>query len=775
MTERLRQRLWPVLALLWLAAVLAVGVQQFGFWREARLDSDVLALLPGDGEDVLLEAANQRIADSATRQVVVVLGSPGWSSTKLAAEAFLAALAADTRLLHPIDSDPAALVQALDFYGPHRRGLLTPTQRRQLQETEPAAWVEPALARLYGPGPSGGLGRWQDDPLGLWPDWWQARAGRSLQPRDGLLSLSAEGREWALLRFESRVSAFQLDGERRLQQALDRAAEAARDASGDAGLELLRGGVPLHAEAAAAQASREVSTIGLGALLAVIALLWLAFRGLGPIVLVSASLLVGCAAGVAVTALLFGKVHLLTLVFGASLVGVAEDYGIHYFASRQGQPDQAPRRLLRRLLPGMSLALATSALAYLAMGIAPFPGLRQMAVFSATGLTAAFLTVVLWFPWLDRGPPRSSGFGRAIAGSLAWWPRWRPGAGGFAITALAGLFIAGGLQRLSVNDDLRSLQSSPQALVEQEIIIGQRLGLPSPAQFFLVSGADTEQLLQAEEALTARLQPLLEAGHLGGWRAVSDWLPSATRQREDARITRQAETAVLARASDLLGETLTAMPGEPPPLTAMDWLRQPVSGPIRPLWLGQVGTQWGSVVMLEGLRPAALDELATLGKALPGVRWVDRTASISRLLAHYRQMMGWLLLAGYVAVALALFLRFRGRAWRALLPTVLAALLSLAALGWLGVPLQLFGVLAQLLLLGMGVDYGIFLLEHHDDTASWLAVSLGAASTLLAFGLLALSATPALHSFGLSLLLGIGLVWMLSPCFRGPSPILASH
>ena len=100
------------------------------------------------------------------------------------------------------------------------------------------------------------------------------------------------------------------------------------------------------------------------------------------------------------------------------------------------------------------------------------------------------------------------------------------------------------------------------------------------------------------------------------------------------------------------------------------------------------------------------------------------------------------------------------------LPTALAALGTFAALGWLGVPLQLFGVLAQLLLLGFGVDYGIFLLEHRGDPSSWLAVSLGAASTLLAFGLLALSATPALHSFGLSLGLGIGLVWMLSPCFR---------
>ena len=98
--------------------------------------------------------------------------------------------------------------------------------------------------------------------------------------------------------------------------------------------------------------------------------------------------------------------------------------------------------------------------------------------------------------------------------------------------------------------------------------------------------------------------------------------------------------------------------------------------------------------------------------------------------------------------------------------------------GWLE-PLQLFGVLAQLLLLGIGVDYGIFLLEHRDDGASWLAVCLGAASTLLAFGLLALSATPALHGFGLMLLLGIGSVWLLSPCLRPTAdpatPLAANH
>lgn len=769
MTESVqtRARLWPVLAWLWLAMVVAVGVQQFGFWRDARLDSDVMALLPGEGEDALQRAANLRIGEAATRQVVVLLKAEDWESTRRAAAAFLDALERPPQPLDAVRDDEDTLAQALTLYSPYRRGLLTPAQRERLETTDVATLAESALAALYGVGPGVGLLRWQDDPLGLWPDWWQARAGR-VQPVDGLLSLADGDARWAVLRLESRTSAFALDGERRLQHALDSAEAAANDAAGNR-LELLRSGVPLHAEAAAAQASREVNTIGLGSLAAVILLVWLSFRSLRPIVLVALSLLVGVAAGVAATALVFGQVHLLTLVFGASLVGVAEDYGIHYFASRQATPRQAPRSLLRSLFPGLALALVTSALAYLALGLAPFPGLRQMALFSATGLVAAFLTVTLWFPWLDRGTPRASRFARAIAGSLNAWPRWRPGPGGYVAAVIVLAFIAGGLWQLRVDDDLRSLQSSPPALLAQDLELGRKLGLPSPAQYFLVSGDDPETLRQAEEALTDRLAPLVQAGDLDGWRAVTDWLPSSARQQADARLAAAAEHAARSRAAAALDETPPPTDRAHAPLTPDAWLAHPVSAPLRPLWLGEVDGQWGSVVMLEGLGRTALPALAALGEALPGVRWVDRTATYSRLLGDYRQKMGLLLLAGYAAVALALFLRFRGRAWRALLPTALAAALSLAALGWLGVPLQLFGVLAQLLLLGMGVDYGIFLLEHRGEPASWLAVCLGAASTLLAFGLLALSATPALHSFGLSLLLGIGLVWVLSPCFR-PEP-----
>jgi predicted exporter len=761
---------WRWLALAWLLVLLALGVQQALQWRQhAPIDTDILALLPQDAQDRLLSDVTRRIADANSRDVVVLLGSTDAAATLRAQAAFAAALAgdADAALLQPAGALEGWFDEARTFYAPYRDRLLTPAQRDTLQHAAPDALAQQALAQLYGPMGGPRLTAWLQDPLGLWPAWWQqqAKAAGLRLGEDGLLQ--AEGKQWAVLRLGTRDSAFQLDGEPHIGALLERAGQAASAAT--PGLEILHAGVPLHAEAAAVQANREINTIGWGSLAAVLLLVWLAFRSLRPILLVAMSLLVGCGVALAATVLVFGKVHLLTLVFGASLVGVAEDYGIHWFASRQAAPRQSRWSLLRYLLPGLWLALLTSALAYLALAITPFPGLRQMALFSVVGLAAAFVTVILWFPWLDGGTVRQTRFSHWLGNTLQRWPRLRGRSLGGVITALL-LFCAGGMLFLHVDDDLRSLQSSPPALMEQQIRISRLLGMPSPAQFFLVQGADAGQLLQREEALTARLRALEGQGRIGSHRALSDWLPSPLQQDADARLAAQAESAVLQAVGAVSGEALQRPTFASTPIDLQAFLASPASAPFRPLWIGALGEGVASVVLVDDLsQPSALADLDQAGAGLPGVRWVDRTADFSRLLGHYRKLMSGMLLAGVALVFAALWWRYRRDAWRVIVPTLLAGGLTLAVLALLGHPLQLFNVLALMLLLGMGIDYGIFLLEHRGDPSAWVAVCVGAASTWLSFGLLGLSATPALRAFGMTLLLGIGLVWLLSPLFR-PAP-----
>lgn len=756
-------------AAVWLLAVLAMAAYQLHFWRQDRLDTDLLALLPVEEHSPPLAAATSALASQSTDRVVVLLGAPSWPQARSAAAAFDAALEGA-----PLRRDAGVPVERealLSFYRPFRDRLLTPDQRARLRDSSPEALADAALAGLYQPAAGPRLLPWPADPLGLWTGWWRERAAESpLRVRDDMLTVEADALHWAVLFYRAEGGAFALQNGRPLGAALDRAAVAARRAQPE--LRLLRAGIPLHAEAAARQAQREVSTIGLGAAAGLLLLVWLVFRSPRPIPLLALSLLVGFGFGLSACVLVFGSLHLLTLVFGATLIGVAVDYGFHYFTTRAaGEP---AGRHLRRLAPALTLALGSSVLAYLALVLAPFPGLRQMAVFAAAGLTGAFLTVLCWFPLLERPDPRPPGrLASAVAASLSAWPRLRRGRESLVAAAVV-VFLLAGLARLQAVDDVRQLHLPSPDLVEEQSAVARVLRLPSPAQFFVVEGADAEQVLAREETLTARLDALVAQGRLGGYRAVSAWLPSAARQSADAALTQAVESALLQRVGARLGEDLSRPAFAPAPLTLTQWRGQPATAALQAQWLGELPAGQGSVVLLSGVTPAGLPALAAAASASVGVHWVDRPAEVSALMARYRVAMGALLGLGHAVVLALLLLRFGRRGWRAWAPAAAASLCCLGLLGWLGEPLQLFHLLGLLVLLGMALDYGIFLLAHPDGR-TWLAVCLGAATTLLAFGLLALSSTPALRAFGLTLLLGVGSAWLLAPLFRPDMSISPSN
>ncbi|HEY9106355.1 MAG TPA: MMPL family transporter, partial [Roseateles sp.] len=215
-----------------------------------------------------------------------------------------------------------------------------------------------------------------------------------------------------------------------------------------------------------------------------------------------------------------------------------------------------------------------------------------------------------------------------------------------------------------------------------------------------------------------------------------------------------------------LGQPVTLAAAQRNEIEPQAWLASPVSEPLRAQWLGRLGENHVSVVLLRGAE-AADTRAALAALKLDGVAWVDKVGEVSQLLGRYRQLMSAVLVLGFALTWAALAWRFGRASWRALAPTALASVLTVALLAICGQVLQLFHILPLLILLGLGVDYGIFLLEQpgRAETRPFLSVTLAAASTLLSFGLLALSSTPALQAFGLTLLIGVFLAWFLTPFF----------
>ena len=124
---------------------------------------------------------------------------------------------------------------------------------------------------------------------------------------------------------------------------------------------------------------------------------------------------------------------------------------------------------------------------------------------------------------------------------------------------------------------------------------------------------------------------------------------------------------------------------------------------------------------------------------------------------------------GLLAVIVLCALRYRSlRAGLAVVtPALLSSVLAIAILGLMGVPVTVFHFAAALLVLSMGEDYAVFLLEAGSDvgatTIASVSIVIACLTTVVSFGLLALSSHPALASLGLVAALGVLFSLILAP------------
>lgn len=769
----------PALAFAVVLLVLAAAVlfQLHGRGPRPLLQTDILALLPPTERNPLAERAAQSLSAVAGARAVYFVGHPSRSVAHEAAARFASALRASQAFAAVRDDvsrfDPDAVVR---FYSPYTFGLLGTNDRHGLERGDFDS-AQRLQAKLYSPWRSGISASPAVDPFGLLDEWLATLpiANMRLAPENGRLTAHEQGRTWVLISAELPGSAYDPAVQRRAVHAT-RVAESQlhQDFSG---AELLRAGMVFHADAARQTAEHDVDLIGFGSLAGIVLLLYVVFRSVQPLLLGLLSIGVGIAAGMAATLAVYGELHILTLVFGASLIGEAIDYAIQYFAAHlEAGKHWHPVVGLKRVRPALNAALATSLLGYGALSFMHFPAISQIAVFAFAGLLAAWGTVVFVMPLLLTRPSSREPelVLRAPRLALDLWHRHVGRRAAYVVVGVALLLSAPGILRVTFDDDVRQLVERSAQLATQETKIQQLSGFGGGSQFFLVHGEDTGELLENEMRLTRRLRALMALNALTGYQAISDFVPPVSLQQENRALLQRtlfsnpAQTSALLQREGFREEAADAYlamyaASPTPTLTPERWLETDWSAPFRHLWLGASPEGVASVVIPQGAYSvSALQEAA---RALPGIALIDKPASVSRLFSDYRRWgVLWLAIAG-VLVWLVLAVRYGGRHGAiVLLPTLLGMSGAVAAFGYLELPFTLFGVMALMLVLGVGVNYGIFIYEGGEDRpAALVGVVLSAATTLLSFGLLALSSMPALRTFGFTLAVGIALAVLLSP------------
>lgn len=725
-----------------------------------QVNSSVLALLPRQAMGQLTPAVYDGFMQRLDRQLVWMV-SPAdgqglapveWWARQVAALPGMGAVAG------PMTEQRQR--QWGRFYFQHRNAMIDDQTRARLLRGggAQADWV---AGQLYSAFAGVGGQELQQDPLLLVRGSQlalQQSAGRLTLDQGWLMSRDPLGGNWYLIHGELASSSFDM---RSSHQVVLRLAQLRKQLEARwPGARLLSRGTLFYSDYAGRQARHDISTLGMATVIGVLLLVGLVFRSLLPLLCCALSVAVGALAGTVACLLIFGELHLMTLLMSISIVGISADYTLYYLTERlvHGR-ESTPMASLGKVLPALSAALATTVAAYLVMVLAPFPGLRQLAVFAATGLTAACLTVVCWYPLLtQRLPVRPT---PALPLIRAWLSAWRHRKTmRIGLPLALAVFTLAGLLQLRVDDDIAQLQALPRQIHQEEEQIARLSGQGQDQKWFVITGASAEQTLQRMEQLAPGLARAQARGILAGYRLPP--LSSQQRQRQDLALLTRAAPTVVGRLGQI-GVDAATPDLSPMPVLPAEWLASVVSEGWRLLWLSLADGQSAALIPVSGVTDSAA--LRRLAQAYPGASWVDRKADFDDMFAAYRHKLGWLLLASIAVIAASFMLR---QGWRqgllSLIPTLLSLGTGLSVLAFSGHALNLFSMLALVLVLGIGINYQLFFANPRGTpTTSMLAVTLAVMTTSLTLGMLVFSHTQAIASFGMVLSSGIVAAFILSP------------
>jgi predicted exporter len=275
-----------------------------------------------------------------------------------------------------------------------------------------------------------------------------------------------------------------------------------------------------------------------------------------------------------------------------------------------------------------------------------------------------------------------------------------------------------------------------------------------PGTFIVVSGKNSEDVYQKVAAFKQSLAAYdLSEDTIS---SITELLPSDTQQQINREHWQQLTSPGGPVAQYLTKLGLAPEPkslsSNAPSIASPADLINSAPNSLPPLWYAHDDGVTNLMLIRQG---TDLTTLATVAASTDGVYYFRALDEASRALASQRRAATIALLAAYALVAIGLLMRYRR--WHALaivaLPAVATAVVIMVMSG-LAMPLTIFHVMAFYLVLGLGLDYGIFVYAmNNTKRTTRQAIFLSALTSSLSFGLLALSSMPLVQSFGLTLLL----------------------
>ena len=754
-----------------------------------QVTTDISHFLPDVADDAMA-VLSREIADSElSRTMILAIEAPNLETALAASRDFERTLRDDPRIRTAISFLEGGPTEGLErtlfeLYEPRRLSFLgvdVADARRRLGDEGLRRAAASLKDELAGPMSVFASRVASRDPFMTIPALFR-RLERSRGSELGVVDgrFLAADQKTAILFLGTHASAMDAHAQTPLLDAIDEAFDQV-EGRFDEELRLDQSGLNRFATWAAVAIERDIKRVSIVSSVVLCGLLLLIFRSLRFAGLAAIPVGFGVMAGSAAVLAIFGRLHGVTLAFGASLIGVSIDYVVHLYCHHAiVKPEGGAEASLRAIMRPLWTGAITTIAGFAALIFSPLIGLREVACFSVVGILTAFLSTVLLLPSLIPDHSREVRARDALVAGVGRGFDWLMARRyGFSLAPLLAIgFVAMVLPNARWNSDLANLNHMDAELVAEDERVRGKVARFEQMRFVVALGSDDVEALDTNDAVASRLRDAIAAEELVSQRSISLLLPGPHLQNaiaataiDDPSLPHRLRRIFLEEgfaegAFDPFLKSLT----EPRPdvLTFDELLASPAGSLIRTFRV-TLGGRVGIITYLNGVRD--VDAIEARLADLPGALFLRQSDLFNSAQLEYQEstieLLGW----GLLGVLCLLGIRYRDlrKTVVAILPSILAAGVTVSVLTLLGRGLDLISLTALLFVVSMGVDYSVFLVDAFEDSnprgvqAALTGALLACASTVVAFGLLAVSDHPVLSNLGLTAAVGIATSLFLAP------------
>jgi len=455
----------------------------------------------------------------------------------------------------------------------------------------------------------------------------------------------------------------------------------------------------------------------------------------------------------------------VTIAFGSVLLGISDDYPILvYFAlsRKERETGNVVSEVARPVLFGGLTTIVTFSI----MLFSNLPGQRQLAIFCMTGVAVSLIFSLIVLPQLLQGLPGEKRYFASKPQGIFILPRKWVVFCWIGISVLC-LWQAG---RLHFNGDLRMLNAVPEEMKTTERYFEKTWGNFQDNAVFFVEGKDLQSSLQTNDKLFTYLSEKIPVDK------IISLAPIFPSEKTEA-LNRDRWKGFWAQGNRRLANRLINDEGNKVGFSAnaftpfFDMLKKEAA-PLTPNDLNVIGLNelFDSLVLKEKDKVLTLTltsdtkeivDLFDKDKNRPdGVRLVSqgrfRNIISKALIDNFTRYIVLALII--IIVSVSILFRNLKRIILALMPVATGLIFMLGAMGFMGIEVNLFNIVATILVIGLGVDLGIFMVcnlsEGYEHTAN-LGILLGGLTSFVGLGSLTLAHHPAMSSIGITVLLGL--------------------